>query len=71
VSRVETGDSPYDQDFLEKAALAYGCDPEDLLAIDPTIPVDPLKLIWSNLEKAPSELRARALGYLEGLLKAG
>jgi transcriptional regulator with XRE-family HTH domain len=69
ISRIEKGESPYDQDFLEKAAFAFGCDPEDLLTIDPT-KRDPLREVWANLEKASPDVKARVLGYLEGLLKA-
>lgn len=35
LSRLESGKSPYDQDILEKLALVYGCDPEDLISINP------------------------------------
>ena len=38
LSRLESGESPYDQDMLEKMALLYGCDPGDLLAINPSLP---------------------------------
>jgi transcriptional regulator with XRE-family HTH domain len=36
LSRIERGDSPYNQDFLERAAEAYQCDPADLLMRDPS-----------------------------------
>jgi transcriptional regulator with XRE-family HTH domain len=70
ISNLENGKTPYDQDVLEKIALYFGCEPEDLLMINPLRP-DPLRTIWSDLEKAPDNVKARALGYLEGLLKAG
>jgi transcriptional regulator with XRE-family HTH domain len=71
ISRVERGETPYDQDLLEKLSLVYRCDPDDLISVDPLEP-DPLKLIWSSLQKADTQTKARALGYIESLLqKAG
>lgn len=70
ISRIERGESPYDQDILERLALVYGCDPEDLLAINP-LGEDSMRVVWSSLRRAPPEVRARALGYIEALLKAG
>jgi transcriptional regulator with XRE-family HTH domain len=69
ISRVERGESPYDQDILEKLAAVYRCDPEDLISTNP-FREDSLYLLWSSLRQAPVEVRARALGYIEALLKA-
>ena len=38
LSRIESGESPYDQDMLEKMAVLYGCNPGDLLAVNPLLP---------------------------------
>lgn len=38
LSKTERGLLPYNQDFLERAAVVYGCDASDLLAIDPMAP---------------------------------
>jgi transcriptional regulator with XRE-family HTH domain len=70
ISRIERGESPYDQDVLEKLALVYGCDPEDMLSINP-FGDDQLRLAWSSLQRAPADVKARALGYIEALLKVG
>jgi transcriptional regulator with XRE-family HTH domain len=70
LSKVERGELPYNQDFLERVALAYGCEPEDLLSVNPLKP-DPLRLVVSDLRKAPADVRARAINVLEALLKAG
>jgi len=70
VGRIETGELPYNQDFLEKAALLYGCDPEDLLAIDPLRP-DPPKLVYDRLKNASPEAQRRAIAVLDALLKTG
>lgn len=36
ISRLESGLTPYDQDDLEAAAVAYSCDTTDLISVDPT-----------------------------------
>ena len=70
LARIESGELPYNEDVLERLALAYGCDPYDLLCVDPTKP-DPPKLVIDRLRQAPPEVRDRALAVLEALLKAG
>lgn len=69
LSKIERGLVPYNQDFLERAALAYGCEPSDLLDIDPLAPNAP-KLIYTRLAKADPATQRRALDVLEALLKA-
>jgi transcriptional regulator with XRE-family HTH domain len=69
LSRIERGELPYNQDFLETVAEAYGCEPEDLLSFNPRTP-DQLRLVWSELRNAPPDVKARAIGYIEALLKA-
>ena len=70
LSKIERGDIPYNQDFLERAALAYGCDVEDLLSVDPLKP-DPPKLVYSRLRNAPKAVQEQALRILDALLKDG
>ena len=70
ISRLESGEIRYNQDTLERLALAYGCDPEDLLAINPLEPDKP-RLIYAKLRDAGPVMQARALKVLEALLKAG
>lgn len=70
VSNIETGKTPYDQDDLERLATFYQCARGDLLEINP-LEHDLLRLVYSDLRKAPSEIKAQALGYIEALLKAG
>jgi transcriptional regulator with XRE-family HTH domain len=41
LSRIESGRSPYNQDFLERAAEAYQCEPADLLMRDIAPPFPP------------------------------
>ena len=70
LSRIKRRESPYDQDVLEKLALVYGCDPDDLLSIDPMKP-DPPKLIYDRLKVANQDVQNRAIAILDALLKAG
>lgn len=68
LSKIERGDLPYNQDFLERAALAYGCDVSDLLEIDPLKPLPP-KLVWNRLRAAPKDIQDKAFAILDALLK--
>lgn len=70
IGRIESGKIPYNQDFLEKAALAYGCDVTDLLSVNPLQP-DPPKLVYSRLKAAPKPIQEYALAVLDALLKTG
>lgn len=44
LGRIENGKVPYNQQFLEAAAAAYGCEPADLIMRDPNSP------IWTLLD---------------------
>ncbi len=68
ISNVENGKTPYDQDLLERLALLYGCDPEDLIAINPIKPDGP-KLIYSKLRRASTATQLMAVDLIEALLK--
>ncbi len=70
LTRIERGVIPYNHDFLERLALAYGCDPEDLLSIDPLKP-DPPRLIYDRLKLAPKDVQDQAIAIIDALLKAG
>lgn len=70
LSKIERRELPYNQDFLEQVALAYGCDPEDILSINPLKP-DPPRLVYEQLRAASPVMQRRALDVLEALLKAG
>jgi transcriptional regulator with XRE-family HTH domain len=70
LSKIERGVLPYNQDFLERLSMIYGCEASDLLDIDPLKP-DPPKLVYNKLKRAPPEIQARAMSVLEALLKAG
>ena len=68
LSRIENGRTPYDQDFLEKAAFVYGCNPADLLMRNP-LKEDAVWSVADNLRKASPELRSQATAVLAALLK--
>jgi transcriptional regulator with XRE-family HTH domain len=69
LSKIERGELPYNQDFLEQAALAYGCDAVDLIAVNP-LQTDSLKSIFSILRTAPPETQRRVIVVIDALLKA-
>jgi len=48
----------------------YGCDPSDILNIDPMKP-DPPRLVYDRLRAADKAVQERALAILDALLKAG
>lgn len=50
VSRVESGKTPYSQDFLESAAEALGCAPADLISRDPRDPRGPIEMAIELLQ---------------------
>lgn len=62
--------STYNQDFLERIALVYGCEPSDILNIDPLKP-DPPRLVYDRLRAANKDVQDRAMAVLDALLKAG
>lgn len=73
LSRYENGEQPYSQDVLFALADVFGCEPQDLLTIDPLAPVvkEPPRLIWDALKDASPEKQAEAWRIVEALLKAG
>lgn len=67
LGRIEKGELPYNQDFLERLAHAYGVEVVDLLTIDPTRP-DPPRLVYEKLRKADPETQRKAIAILDALL---
>ena len=72
LGRIERGVLPYNQDFMERAALAYGCEPFELLSLNPLNPPKPKppELIWDRLKEANESIQAQAIAIIEALLKA-
>lgn len=69
ISRVERGESPYDQDLLERLALIYGCEAHDMLSINPLAPDAP-RLVYSKVRAASPEKQREILAVVEAMLKA-
>ena len=70
LSRIERGQHPYDQDFLETAAEAYRCEPADLIVRNP-LAHDAIWSIVDNLRKAPQAQQEQVRAVLDALLKTG
>ena len=67
ISRLEAGETPYNQDDLESAALAYSCGISDLITVDPMKAgevVDMLRLL-------DDKNKERALRLLQALAETG
>lgn len=67
LSRIETGKSPYTQDFLELAAHAYQTDVPSLLMRDPTDP----DAMWSIWDRAKPGERRMIVDIAKTIIKTG
>lgn len=65
LGRIERGLVPYNQGLLEQAAEAYGCQPGDLLNVNPLKEGQVVDLI-TVLQKATPEQRAEVIGFARG-----
>lgn len=63
LGRMERGEIPYDQDWLERAANVYGCDPADLIARNPLDDEGPWR-IWEKLAEAQRRQAIKLLKVL-------
>lgn len=66
ISRVESG-QPYDQEFLERVALALGCTPPDLIVRDPTDPEG----LWSIADQLSPVQRSQLVEFAKVIKKTG
>ncbi|RMF02469.1 MAG: XRE family transcriptional regulator [Alphaproteobacteria bacterium] len=69
LSRIESGKVPYNQDFLEAAALAYNCEVWELLMSDPH-KEGAIVDVAHMLRRADPEDRAKIIGFAQGILEA-
>lgn len=69
LSRVERGEVPYSQALLEAAAVAYNCEPWDLLNVNPLKEGEVVDFMAIMKQASPEE-RAEILGYARGRLRA-
>lgn len=58
LSRYENGEQPYSQDVLYAMADVFGCEPEDLITVNPKAP-DPPRLVWDALKKPALKSRTK------------
>jgi transcriptional regulator with XRE-family HTH domain len=68
LSRLERGESPYSQDFLERAAHVYMCEPADLLTRNP-LDEDTIGRIAGSLRGASISEQLQAAAVIDALLK--
>lgn len=64
ISRLENGETPYDQDDLENGAHAYSCSPSDLLSVNPLKEGDVVD-ISDIFRKMSDEDRTKAVAVLK------
>ncbi|MBV9220648.1 MAG: helix-turn-helix transcriptional regulator [Methylobacteriaceae bacterium] len=67
LSRIERGQLPYNQGFLERAAEMLMCEPADLLVRNPEDPDG----IWSIWERAKPGERRQIVEIAKTLLRTG
>lgn len=69
LGRIERGELPYNQDFLERLAVAYGCEVTDLLEWNPLKPQPP-RLVFERVKAAHPDLQKQIISVVEAMLKA-
>ena len=62
LGRIETFQQPYSQEILEAAAVALGCEVEDILTIDPTKEGEVVDMLRLMRQKDPATVRAILTG---------
>lgn len=67
LSRVENMRIPYSQELIEAAAEAYGCEPWDILNVNPLVERDVIDLTRLLRDASPED-RAAIEGYVKGRL---
>lgn len=70
IGRIETGEQPYTQEFLEAASVALRCSVSDLLSVDPRIN-DAVSELNQLLRAASKDDQQKALDVVRALLKTG
>jgi transcriptional regulator with XRE-family HTH domain len=70
IGRIEKGEQPYNEEFLEAAADALQCTVTDLLTVDPRID-DAVAELNSILRAASKGDQQRALDIVRAMLKTG
>ena len=68
LSKIENGEVPYNQDLLERLAVLYGCEVDDLVAVHPER-LDIAKAAYNEVKRASAGMQEKALGVLKVMLK--
>lgn len=68
ISRIENGQTPYNEDDLAAASAAYDCSPIDLLSVNP-LREGELIDFTTRLHRAPSQVRQQIIAVADTLLK--
>lgn len=69
LGRIENGKLPYNQDFIELAAIALRCEPADIIMRKPGS--DSPWSILEGLKKAPPRKQEEIKAVVETMLKTG
>jgi transcriptional regulator with XRE-family HTH domain len=70
VQRLESGQTPYNQDHLEMLAQVYMCEPQDLIARDPNAPGEANELA-RQIAAAPAAMQRQIKAVVAAMLKTG
>lgn len=70
IGRIETGEQPYTQEFLEAAAAALDCTVSDLVSVDPRIE-DAVAQLNRLLSSATKGDQQKALDIVRAMLGTG
>jgi transcriptional regulator with XRE-family HTH domain len=68
IQRLETGQTPYNQDNLEMLAQVYMCEPIDLIARDPNADGEGNALV-AQINRAPASVQRQIKALIAVLLK--
>jgi transcriptional regulator with XRE-family HTH domain len=70
IQRLESGQTPYDQDHLEVLAPVYGCEPMDLVTRDPNAPGE-ANALARQIAAAPASVQRQIKAVIAAMLKSG
>lgn len=70
IQRLESGQTPYNQDHLEILAQVYMCEPTDLISRDPNAPGEANELA-RQIGAAPAAMQRQIKAVVSAMLKTG
>lgn len=71
LQRLESGKSPYNQDWLEELANLYRCDPHDLISRDPRGSKAVRSDVMSAYLSAPADVQRQVIAATRAIIRAG